>query len=214
MKFQKIFISIVIVFVISNIGLTQVDNILWSSMRLRTLLNEKTRLDIRPIMRHNNNISDFQNSSIDIAIRRKLKNGWFVQLLGRTWFMPNAHGRQFIWPDVGHSFTYNNINITNRVRWHLALDLGGFQDNDFIRWQTVIAPKVDWPIKPFLAIEPWVGLNGTVNLKRMRYEPGINWSISKAHNLTVMYRRQNAENVDPGVDQNHYVVTFTYQEKK
>lgn len=188
----------------------QADNQSWSSVRLRKNIDEKTRVDLRPIVRHIDDFSTYQNSSIDYAFRRKLGKGWYGQLLGRTWFIPDAPNRQFVWGDVGYVFKNSRINFTNRVRLHVALDLNETTENDFIRYQSSLSPIVNWKAKPFFAIEPWYQLNGINGLRRIRYETGLNIPFLRDYNFTFMYRRQDSLNTDPGSSQNQFVLTLTY----
>ena len=191
-------------------NIAQADNISWSSVRLRHQLSDKTRVDLRPIVRHNQDFSNYQNTSIDVAIHHKLPKNWFIQFLSRTWFLPDSPEGQFLWGDVGHQWKHEKFTLTNRVRLHISLNINEINPADWIRYQTVITPKVPWKVKPFLSIEPWWQLGSAQEFRRIRYEPGVNYKLADKFNLTVMYRRQDTLNIDPSNDQNHYVITLTY----
>jgi len=171
---------------------------------------ERIRIDVRPIFRHINDFSTYQNSSIDLVLHRKLGKGWYGQLLSRTWFIPNDFNRQFVWGDVGYVFKNSHISLTNRVRLHMALDLNDIVQPDFIRYISTLAPIVDWKVKPFFSIEPWYQLNGINGLRRIRYETGLHFPLLDHFTFTAMYRRQDSLNLDPGSSQNQYVLTLTY----
>jgi len=188
----------------------QTDNQSWSSVRFRSNIDEKTRIDLRPIVRHINDFSTYQNSSIDIVLRRKFGKGWYGQFLARHWFEPNAPNRQFVWGDLGYVYKNSNISFTNRLRLHVALDLNDITQGDFIRYQSSLTPTVSWKAKPFFAIEPWYQLNGLNKLSRIRYETGLNIPFLKDYNFTFMYRRQDSLNRDPSSSQNQFVMTLTY----
>lgn len=190
--------------------LGQTDNQSWSSIRLRSNLDDKTRIDLRPIVRHIDDFSTYQNSSIDIVLRRKFGKAWYGQLLGRTWFIPDGPNRQFVWGDLGFVFKNSQINYTNRVRMHIALDLYDTTQADFIRYQSSLTPVVKWKARPFFAIEPWYQLNDVHNLSRIRYETGLNFPFHKSYNFTFLYRRQDSLNTEPKVSQNQFVLTLTY----
>ena len=68
---------------------SQTDNILWSSIQLQKSISEKTILSIKPIFRFDNDLSSYQNTSIDIIAKHKFNKGWSVQLLSRSWFKPD-----------------------------------------------------------------------------------------------------------------------------
>lgn len=79
------------------------DNITWSSITLQKQLNDRTGIAITPIARNNNHLSSYQNSSIDVSIKRKLTDNWSVKLISRTWFIPENTDWQFIWFDVAYT---------------------------------------------------------------------------------------------------------------
>lgn len=188
----------------------QVDNQSWSSFRLRKVWNDKFTTDLRPIFRHIDDFSTYQNSSIDLVLKYKLGNGWSMAGLARRWFIPDQGGRQFLWFDIAHASKINQAKLSNRLRYHGALDINDRMDPDYLRWQTTFTPGIKGKFIPFLSIEPWFRLNGSNKLERIRYEPGINWKINDPFNLTLMYRRQETVNLDPGSKQNQFVITLTY----
>jgi len=187
----------------------QVDNVIWSSVRLRKQVDDKLRLDIRPIMRFNNDISTYQNVSIDISVNRKLNKGWHVQVLSRTWFLPDSPMGQFLWADVGHRTKIGQHALSNRVRLHYSFNTNEINPADFIRLQTTITPAVKAKFRPFLSIEPWFQLDGINGYTRIRYEPGFNYPLGNDYNFTLMYRRQDSLKVEPANKQNHFVITVT-----
>lgn len=188
----------------------QADNRLWSSLRLRKQITPETRIDLRPIMRHDHDISQYRNTSIDIALHRKLKNGWSIQFLSRTFFIPEAQDVQFLWVDIAHVYKNSNIAFTNRARMHYALDLGGLPQRDFIRYHSSLTPTVSWKVKPIFAIEPWFQLNGINKMTRIRYEVGILFPKVSHYNFAIIYMRQNSANTIPLTNENLWVATLTY----
>lgn len=205
LQFTLIFLFITIALNIS----AQADNQTWSSIRLRSNLNEKTQLDVRPIVRHFKDLTTYQNSSIDISVKRKFSKGWYGMFLARTFFIPQSSDVQFLWGDIGYVFKNSKIAFTNRVRLHWALDLNDKEQGDFIRYQTALTPNVAWKAKPFFIIEPWFQLNGLNKVTRMRYEAGLNFPLPNQYNFTFMYRRQDSANTDPANSQNMFVMTIT-----
>ena len=199
----------VVMFIFPLVGIGQADNINWSSFRLRKQFTPNTRVDVRPIVRFNQDISSYQNSSIDISITHKLPGGWYVQLLSRTWFLPNSPEGQFFWPEIGHQIKTKHFTLTNYLRLHYSLNTNEVNPADFIRFKTIIDPVVKWKVKPFLALEPWYQLDGVNAYRRWRIEPGINVKLDAVNNLTLIYRRQNTLDIEPTNHQNHYIITLT-----
>ena len=190
-----------------------IDNVTWSSFRIRAQIDERTRIDIRPIIRHNQNVSNYLNTSIDLAINRKIGKGWYGQFLLRKWFIPNDFNRMFLWWDVGHNAYLNSLNISmnNRVRVHWALDTDGQNLADFIRIQHTITPRIKGRFRPLFSFETWIQLNDANAVRRTRTKPGLNWRISQSLNLTFMYRWENFIKTPNRRDENQYVTTLTYQ---
>lgn len=186
------------------------DNIVWASMKVKKKIDQQTSFAIAPFVRINENISSYQNMSIDISLKRKLGNRWFVQALSRTWFIPNAKGRQFLWLDIGWSKTGTKIGLDSAVRYHYALDIYEQNDPDFLRWKTVFTLFRMRKIKPFIAIEPWFRLNHLNQFQHIRYEPGIKWAIKQSLELLLMYRRQETINKKPEVNFNMYIIGLGY----
>lgn len=195
--------------ILPHSGSAQTDNVNWSSLRLRKQINSKLTFDIRPIIRINDNISKYQNASIDFSINRKIAEGWSVQFLSRTWFLPDSPLGQFLWADVAHKTKIGAHNISNRIRMHYSLNTNLINPADFIRWQTTISPKVKSKFRPFLSIEPWFQLDGLNAFTRIRYEPGFNIDLGSNYNFTFMWRKQDSISIEPADIQNHIVITLT-----
>lgn len=186
------------------------DNVLWASFKVQKKLDQKTSMALAPIVRLNDDLTDYQNFSIDLSIKRKIAKEWSLQLLERTWFIPDAKIRQFIWFDVIYSKKLKNFNISSSARLHYALDLYGNTDGDFIRWKTTLKLLTLGKIQPFIAIEPWYGFNGANEIQRIRYEPGLTYKINDRFVLLAMYRREASINIEPENNLNMLVVTLSY----
>ncbi len=174
------------------------DNILWAGTQIRSTIGDKWSWQVQPIFRYNNNLGDYQNASIDYSIRRKLSDRWHVQLLGRTWFMPDRRDRQFIWTDIAYKLPIPSLSLsmTNRLRYHLALDIDGNFDADFVRHIIQFVPTTSWKLKPTFGFETWYQFNGENGIRRIRIEPGLRYEINKQFGITTLWRRQNDINKD------------------
>ncbi len=203
---------LILVSTISSYG--QSDNVLWASVQLRKKFSPDWSLQVQPIIRYDQDISSYQNASLDVSLRRNLGAGWHVQLLGRTWAMPNRSDRQFLWLDVGHSAVIPSLKlaINNRVRFHQAFDIGGFTDLDYIRYIIQLVPTNSWKLKPTLAFEPWFILNDVDIYRVARIEPGLRYKFNDTFGLTTIWRREidtNSE-TDVKITRNLWVVALVY----
>lgn len=202
-----IFIGLVV-----NISYSQIkDNINWSSVKLNKSISDNASISIAPIIRFNDHLHSYQNTSLDIAIKQRLAKGWHMQLLSRTWFIPDQPGRQFIWFDVGYNFSLRNFKIASHTRLHLALDINDRNDPDYLRWKSTFSFPSIGGINPFVAIEPWFRLNDNMQLQRMRYEPGFHLSLKDDIKLSLTYRRENSKNLIPTKRFNMYLITLGIQ---
>ena len=184
------------------------DDVLWATLKLVKEMDSKTSIAITPILRLNNGISDYQNSSLDFSLRRKLANKWQFQVLSRTWWIPEEKKRQFLWLDVIFTQKWLKTKLVSNVRYHYALDINNREDPDFIRWKTKFTFPAFGGFSPSFALEPWIRMNGFFQLQRMRYEPGINYKFNDRTDLTVVFRREESENITPYRDFNMLVVVL------
>ncbi|MBT8274200.1 MAG: DUF2490 domain-containing protein [Bacteroidia bacterium] len=196
--------------IIPLLGASQEDNILWASVTLKAPLSETVEVNLKPIFRYDDDISTYLNMSMEGSVKKKFNKGWSVQFLARTWFIPDATNRQFLWLDVGHGFPIKKVKVNNRLRYHWALDIKDRIDPDFLRWITKISLDTGGKITPYLGIEPWYRLNGENQFQRIRYEPGIVYKISNSVSLDLQYRRENNFNVPVEGGNNLYVVNLIY----
>ena len=194
-------LSILLFFLISSSMIAQVDNVNWSSIQLQTKFSDKVTFNVKPIFRFNQDISNFQNASIDIYAKYSLGKGWSTQLTSRTWFIPDQKNRQFIWPDLAYSFSKGNFKIDNRIRYHLALDINDREDPDFIR-HIVLLTYTKGKLKPFIGVEPWFRLNGVNQWQRVRYIPGMSYKINDTYAVSLTYWKEESINLDPFISTN------------
>ncbi|MGB0930306.1 MAG: DUF2490 domain-containing protein [Chitinophagales bacterium] len=187
------------------------DNIIWASMKLHTSLGDKTTLAIAPTLRLNDDISDYQNMSIDISLKQKLSKNWSVQLLERTWFIPNGTNRQFLWLDLIYGRAFGNIHISSGLRYHYAFDIKESVDSDFFRWKTIFSLLNLGRIKPFIGIEPWFQTNKIGDFRNIRYIAGLNYKLNEQLGLGLKYWRQETMNLEPSRDFNIYLMTLSYK---
>ena len=192
---------------ISTLSTAQNDNINWSSFQLQKKLSEKLTLNIKPIFRFNEDVSNFQNMSIDVFAGYKFAKGWTAQLTSRTWFIPDQKPRQFIWPEVSYGISAGDLKIDNRLRYHLALDINNRDDPDFLRWSIRFMYNKG-NVKPFFAVEPWLRLNGIDQLRRVRYMPGVNWKLDDTYSLSFVYWKQESINRSPKTSDNLWLINL------
>lgn len=181
----------------------------WISVKLRAKFNDKTHFDFKPTIRYQEG-EVYQNSSLDLSLTRKLKKGWSVAFLARTWYQPNGDYRQFFWPIALHAKALEKVKFNQRFMFHYAVDIADRTDDDFLRWQSQIAPKVSWRIKPFIGIEPFFRLNGNNRVERIRYQIGATTGIDQNTSLTTIFWRQESFYRTPRRINNMFVIALNH----
>jgi hypothetical protein len=186
------------------------DNILWTKLGVQKAIDQKTTLFFAPIIRLNKDFSTYQNFSLDYTIRYKLNKNFAVQLTGRTWFLPNGTTRQFIWPDFLYKKVFQKWQAASLLRLHYALDIKEVADADFIRWKTTFTWLDFGKIQLSLGIEPWLRLNDTRQLQRVRYSTAAKYKFSDQFNIGLQWWRQETINLQPQQNVNIFVLGLSY----
>ena len=128
------------------------DNIAWLSIAGTTKIAKNWTFNLTPILRLNEDFSEYQNFSLDYAFKNKIDANWSFQVLGRTWFLPNGTQRQFLWPQFVYSHKVSDIAWSHRIRWHQAFDIEERVDPDFIRYQQQLKYTGWGKFQPFICL--------------------------------------------------------------
>ncbi len=199
-------------FALSLVKAQGADNVAWlSPISASTEIKKDWTVSLTPILRLNEDFSEYQNFSLDYTLKKKIDAHWSFELLGRTWFLPNGTNRQFLWPAVSYSHKVKDIAWSHRVRWHQAFDIEDRTDPDFIRYFQSLKYTGWGKLQPFIGLELWWGLNGTLQIERLRYIPGVQYKINDKLNLTVALWRQETLNLDPEIDVNLWRLNLAYK---
>ncbi len=209
---MKRFLWLLILLLPASHASSQVDLISWTGFKLSTSLDEKTKFEMKPIVRNNNDLSDFQNASLDLSINRKLGKGWYAQNLYRHWIFPDGRRVNFLWFDIGYVSNLGNSNASSGTyaRLHWALDTGGQTIADFIRVKQTFRFLNDKKFVPTVAVEGWYRFTGGADFALYRIEPGFIWKIADAYALSFQYRIQRRESAPAPADGDHLVTTISY----
>ena len=207
---RAFFLIIILCFLCFHIQGQSTDDRAWITMQVNGEFSEKYYFTFRPIVRLDENLSSYRNTSIDLAVRRKLHNYWSVQLLSRTFFIPDKDIIQFGWLDFHFRKTWSKIKLLSILRFHLALDLFNKNNPDYIRSRSIATWMTGKKWKPLIAFEPWFRLNGISEFQRIRYEVGMAYDIDTSLQLILAYRREDTIGVDPSLKLNEILITARY----
>lgn len=210
MSFNKFFCAFLLILLGICDGVSQADLGSWTSLSMNMKFSDKITMKARPIVRHKSDISEYNNSSIDISWHYKINNSWSAMILERHFFIPDSPDREFIFFDLTHKGKLSDkINLSNRVRYHLGLNFNGV-DPDFIRYQPTLTFNTDKKLKPFVAIDIWYRLSEPSSIAGSRYIAGINYPLSKKLSLNTQVWRQDGYKVAPLFETYLVVITFNY----
>jgi len=199
------------IFSMMNVVAQDDDNVAWLSVSANTQIQEGLTFALTPILRLNEDFSEYQNFSIDYAFTKKLKSNWKFTVLGRTWFLPDGTNRQFLWPALSFSQKVGDFAWSHRVRWHLAFDIDDRFDPDFIRYFQTWKYTGWGNFQPFVGLELWWGLNGDLQIERLRYIPGASYKINNFITLSAALWRQESLNLLPEMDVNLWRVNLVFK---
>lgn len=179
----------------------------WTSFSLNMKLNDKLTMKARPIIRHKDDLSSFDNTSIDISMHYKFNKNWNAMILERHFFIPDGPDREFLFFDLAHKAGIgNDFSLSNRIRYHFALDIA-IKDADFIRYQPTLSYTGGKRFKPFIAIDAWLRLTqGPTEWSGSRYIAGVNYNFTDKLGLNTQLWIQDGYNEAP-LFQTYFIIT-------
>jgi len=203
---RKTVFILFIVFISLGCSHAQSDLQSWSSFSLSKIIKEKNRLIFKPIIRHRDNLSSFNNFSLDIIAKRKIDNHWSFSFLQRHWWLANDVNRNFWFIDAVYGFkANNNIKINQYFRWHIAQDID-INDPNFLRWHPSMTFNTSSKLKPYVGIEFFFRIDGVNEIQRLRSKVGASYVLSDRINLLLRLWREQFVNVTNA--RTDYVIQF------
>lgn len=198
MKGRILLVFIISIYGSGLIGQVETEDILWSSLAFSKKFSDKWSAQIKPTVRHNNEISNYQNASVDLSVKNSFAKGWGAQFLTRLWFIPDGNDRLFLWADVNYKTTIPSLSVSvnQRLRYHLALDTGPTTDLDYFRYIVDLVPATSWKFKPTLSYERWFILNDVERFRLSRLQPGFIYTITDRISFKGQLWRQLERQVD------------------
>lgn len=149
----------------------------WSSVGLNKQWG-KSSLQLKPILRHNNDLGSYDNFSIDLIYKRNLGKGFHVQGLTRRWFLQDNVERQFWWFDIGKSWNTGNSQVFGALRVHHAVDLDDRFDGDFLRFKIGYKPAKWGKVQASIFSEFWYQINDDLfRWHRIRNQANIGFPL-------------------------------------
>jgi len=204
---MRCFIAVIILFISLSYAQAQTDLGSWSSVSLSKKINKFTVI-AKPTIRHNQNLSNHTNTSIDVIAKRKFDDHWSASFLERYWWLENGVNRNFWFMDVSYAFAASEkVGISQYLRWHLAQDIE-IDDPNFLRYHPAITINTQSKFTPFFASEVFFRLDGINTLQRTRLKLGGTYRASDHIKVVLRLWREDFINVtNPRVD---YIIEFSF----
>ncbi|MFK7776031.1 MAG: DUF2490 domain-containing protein [Saprospiraceae bacterium] len=190
----------------------QLDWVSWSSVQLNYKANDRFIIKLKPIWRQKNDLSEYDNSSIDVILSYKINKQWSVDVNNRHWFLPNdGDDREFWFFDLNHKISLSpKFVFSNKLRYHLGVDWNR-EDTDFLRWLSKISWSTGKKINPFIGWDFFYRFPENNVFARLRYKIGAAATLSNRTKLTVEYWRQfSLTDKFNEPEANFLVVNFAY----
>ncbi len=204
-KFKFLFFVLAFIFLCVEIN-AQNDLQSWSSFSLSKKIKEKNRLIFKPIIRHKDNLSSYNNFSLDFIAKRKLDAHWSFSFLQRHWWLANSVNRNFWFIDAVYDFKANdNIKVSQYFRWHIAQDID-IDDPNFLRWHPSVTFNTSSRLKPYAGIEFFFRIDGINEIQRIRSKIGASYVLSDRINLLLRLWREQFVNITNA--RTDYVIQF------
>ncbi|MEM1215342.1 MAG: DUF2490 domain-containing protein [Bacteroidota bacterium] len=209
LRFALLLFFFVIIF--TTVHTQTTDNILWAGVQVKQNLGERTNWAVKPILRLNEDLSAYENWSIDLSVTHRFADRLSVRFLHRTWFIPEQTDRHFFWLDLIHNQPLGPFKWSNQLRLHYAADVKERVDGDFIRFQSQFMFTKLGKVKPFVGVEPWFQMGDFQQWQRIRYQGGIRYQLSQRWSVAGVLWREVWWNNAPDPVFNIWVVSLNYQ---
>lgn len=172
----------------------QTDWTSWLSVQLNYKANDKLTIKLKPIVRLNQDLSNYSDTSIDLIANYQFHKNWSAGILNRHFFIPDQGDREFYFFDLNYKWPISEqLIFTNKLRFHLAVNWNR-NDVDFMRYYPKLTYKMGNNVAPFVGIDFFYRLTETQTLSGVRYHLGANWKFAKQMNLGFLYWWQTQYN--------------------
>jgi len=190
----------------------QSQDILWAVQNAIIPFSDQWSVQVKPIIRMDEGYTELLNASVDLSLHYKASKRWSFMILNRTFHIPDAGIRNFIFLDAKFTYSEKGFPFAYRsyLRYHLAFDIHDRMDPNFLRINNDFRPNLKSKIIPLVGIEPFFQLDGVNNINRVRYKVGFVWKFRPNANFNVQYWQEQFYNISPSRLNRILVVTMNH----
>lgn len=181
------FCFLIFFLIFSNEVLAQTDIGSWTSIQLKHKVNKKTTFTIKPILRHHQDLSTFQDLFLDLTFAYKVTDKITLAVLNRGIDNFDESYRSWFFFDLSHKQPLlHRISMTNRLRFHWGRDIQQY-DEDFLRYEPKFQFSVLNNVTLLAAVDIQYQIVENPGLFRFRYQAGGVIKLSPAYSLSLQY---------------------------
>jgi len=213
MRYFRIMLScFVLLLSVSGINAQTSDLQNWSFVKAKFDIDPGFTVDLFPFVRLQNDLSEVQNYSFDIYVKKKLSKHLSLGALSRTIWVPDSDMRQFFFYDfwVATLNDSKRLKFDLRLRYHHGLELSDRYDPDFFRTFGRLTIKLNSKINTTIATENFASINAASHNSRIRYELGLNAKLVPNLSLALMFRKEDVYRQELNIN-NMIVTGLTYK---
>lgn len=175
----------------------QTELVTWNSVRFKTEEYGRWSFALRPVVRHNQDLANYANTSLDLSFARSFKGGLKVQYLYRYWWVDDGPYRTFWWFDVSKKHVISpHLTFKHRLRWHIAFNSTRYDPN-YLRYLPILEYKLSGSTSLFAGSELWYELEEVNAVRRHRHILGVSWNITDIMNLNFQYWYERSKSIEP-----------------
>lgn len=178
----------------------------WSSFQLNYKAGKKVTLSLKPIWRQKDNLTELNNTSIDLIGSYKINSRWSANYLNRHWFIPDAPDREFHFFDLNYKHPIKGkFSWSHKLRFHLIVNWGKDEPN-FTRYMSHINYKVNSKLTALIGADMFYRVSEVRVLAGGRYKIGFTGTLSSKTKLTFQYWRQVKHNDEYPIGESSFLV--------
>ncbi|MDC8002843.1 DUF2490 domain-containing protein [Aureisphaera galaxeae] len=179
------FVAIIIIPIISFAQENDLTS--WTCFQVKHKLNDKYQISIKPTLRSNNDLSEFDNIFFDVSVNRKFGENLSFKILNRlVTDFDNRFGSVFFFDMSYKTKLRQNLTLTGRSRYHLGINKNYF-GSDFLRIEPKVKFKASKNYNLSAAADFWYHTNESFRLQRIRYQIGVGFRMTNRTSFQLAY---------------------------
>ncbi|MBT8491476.1 MAG: DUF2490 domain-containing protein [Deltaproteobacteria bacterium] len=185
---------------------------LWTQASARYQVSDPFRVSLNGLLRLEDDLSQLQNAALELELGYRLHDNFRIDGGYRWSNRRNNDGeiesRHRLYLDLRPRFRIGPIRFGYRLRFQESFRPG--DDRHTVRNRIKVSHRRLDPVTPYAAFETFhrLGDGETIRLRTLRYTAGVDYQLSKAHEVGVYFRVETPE--DGQNDPNALIAGLNY----